>query len=67
MSACIDMNPVRAGLVYDPKNYPWCGSVEAVAGRRFARRGLQTVIAAAQSSETTQAPALDSDRVWLFG
>jgi hypothetical protein len=26
----IDLNPVRAGLVEDPKDYWWCGYVEAV-------------------------------------
>lgn len=67
MSAYIDLNPVRAGLADDPKDYRWCGYAEAVAGRRLARRGLQTVITAAQRSETTQAQALDAYRIWLFG
>jgi putative transposase len=30
----IDLNPVRAGLVEDPKDYRWCGYAEAVAGHR---------------------------------
>jgi hypothetical protein len=25
MAAYIDLNPVRAGLVKDPKDYRWCG------------------------------------------
>ena len=41
MAAYIDLNPVRAGLVKDPKDYRWCGYAEAVAGRRQSRRGLK--------------------------
>jgi len=32
VAAYIDLNPVRAGLVSDPKDYRWCGYAEAVAG-----------------------------------
>jgi putative transposase len=28
----IDLNPVRAGIVDDPANYPWCSYGEAVSG-----------------------------------
>jgi hypothetical protein len=40
MAAYIDLNPVRAGLVQDPADYPWCGYAEAIAGKRHAQRGL---------------------------
>jgi REP element-mobilizing transposase RayT len=40
VAAYIDLNPVRAGLVDDPKDYRWCGYGEAVGGLRIARRGL---------------------------
>ena len=40
VAAYIDLNPVRAGLVSDPKDYRWCGYAEAVAGDRDARNGL---------------------------
>ena len=40
MAAYIDLNPVRAGLVEDPKEYRWCGYAEALGGSRRARRGL---------------------------
>jgi len=43
MAAYIDLNPVRAGLVEDPKDYRWCGYAEAVAGSARARRGLGVV------------------------
>ena len=41
MAAYIDLNPVRAGLVEDPKDYRWCGYAEAVAGNRPMSRGLK--------------------------
>lgn len=40
MTAYIDLNPVRAGLVKDPKDYRWCGYAEALGGSRRAQRGL---------------------------
>ena len=46
MAAYIDLNPVRAGLVKDPKDYRFCGYAEAVAGKPEAREGLRIVWAA---------------------
>lgn len=43
MATYIDLNPVRAGLVDDPKNYRWCGYAEAVSGIRKAQRGLSKI------------------------
>ena len=40
MAAYIDLNPVRAGLVKDPKDYRWCGYADALCGSRRAQRGL---------------------------
>jgi len=40
MAAYIDLNPVRAGLVKDSKDYRWCGYAEALGGSRRAQRGL---------------------------
>jgi REP element-mobilizing transposase RayT len=40
MAAYIDLNPVRAGLVDDPKDYRFCGYAEAVAGVIEAKQGL---------------------------
>jgi hypothetical protein len=45
MAAYIDLNPVRAGLVTDPKDYRWCGYAEAMSGSRRAQRGLSKVTA----------------------
>jgi putative transposase len=45
VAAYIDLNPVRAGLVTDPKDYRWCGYGEAVGeGASRIRRGLQGVL-----------------------
>ncbi len=44
VAAYIDLNPVRAGLVRDPKEYRWCSYGEAVAGKRAAREGLKRVL-----------------------
>ena len=44
MAAYIDLNPIRANLVSDPKDYRWSGYGEACAGRRLARKGLQRVL-----------------------
>jgi len=43
MAAYIDLNPVRAGLVEDPKDYRFCGYAEAVVGDRLALNGLRQV------------------------
>jgi putative transposase len=40
MALYIDLNPVRAGLVEDPKDYRWTGYGEACGGSKRARRGL---------------------------
>ena len=40
----IDLNPVRAGLVTDPKNYRWCGYAAALAGVRKAREGMREIV-----------------------
>ena len=40
MAAYIDLNPLRAGLVEDPKDYRWCGYAEAVGGSKRARVGI---------------------------
>jgi putative transposase len=44
VAAYIDLNPVRAGLVADPKDYRFCGYGEAVSGRTRARNGLRAII-----------------------
>jgi len=70
MAAYIDLNPVRAGLVDDPKDYRWCGYGAAVAGDSTAREAITSVIGMAQRCpEVAQDPdqALATYRMWLFG
>ena len=40
MAGYIDLNPVRAGIIEDPKEYRFCGYAEAVAGEKVAQLGL---------------------------
>ena len=65
MAAYIDLNPVRAGLVTDPKDYRFCGYAEAVAGRLTARAGLSRLIEGSHSRGWKWAH--DSYRETLFG
>jgi REP element-mobilizing transposase RayT len=44
IAAYIDLNPVRAGIVRDPKDYHWSGYAEAVGGEMLARKGLGAIL-----------------------
>jgi REP element-mobilizing transposase RayT len=44
MAAYIDLNPVRAELASNSKDYPFCGYGEACAGEKRAQRGLCRVV-----------------------
>jgi hypothetical protein len=44
VSAYIDLNPVRAGIVKDPKDYRFCNYSEALAGNKEALTGLLSVM-----------------------
>lgn len=43
VAAYIDLNPLRARLVEDPKDYRWSGYGEAVSGSDRARIGLRAI------------------------
>lgn len=43
----IELNPVRAGMVSDPKDYRWCSFAEAAGGSEEARKGIQRLTATA--------------------
>jgi hypothetical protein len=67
MAAYIDLNPVRASLVQDPKDYRWSGYGEAVAGKRRAQEGLRGVAGVLQGGQTpARATGLKVYRMWLF-
>jgi hypothetical protein len=70
MALYIDLNPVRAGLVEDPKDYRWTGYGEATGGSKRARRGLCKVMEAPLDSWDERRGALtpaEAYRCWLFG
>jgi len=83
MAAYIDLNPVRAGIVDDPKDYRWCSYSQAVAGHKPAHEGLRaaalwlTHITEKRSNRMVPVDATDGSgrkcdplaayRVWMFG
>jgi hypothetical protein len=75
MAAYIDLNPVRAKICDDPKDYRWCGYAEAVAGGQEAREAVAFLAAlnphGGMKPETAVAPspkeALRRWRCHLFG
>ena len=54
MAAYIDLNPVRAGLVRDPKDYRWCSCAEAVAGGELAVAGIDELMGNYAESNITE-------------
>jgi REP element-mobilizing transposase RayT len=72
MALYIDLNPVRAGLVEDPKDYRWTGYGEATGGSKRARRGLCKVMEAPLDSweerlgepPTSSSPSAKASRDW---
>jgi REP element-mobilizing transposase RayT len=70
MALYIDLNPVRAGLVEDPKDYRWTGYGEATGGSKRARRGLCRVMEAPLDSweeKRAELTPAEAYRCWLFG
>jgi len=73
MAAYIDLNPVRAGIVEDPKDYRFCGYAEAVAGSagQSARRGIRHIWSSyaggAGRESLSMEAALQAHRELIFG
>ena len=67
VAAYIDLNPVRAGLVRDPKDYRWCGYAAALGGETKPKEGLGKVMAAAAGETLTFKEALAGYQELLFG
>jgi putative transposase len=61
MAMYIDLNPLRAGLVEDPKEYRWCGYGEAVAGQAVATASLARM---AELSSPALAQGKSPEAVW---
>ncbi len=60
VAAYIDLNPVRAGLVKDPKDYRYSGYGEAVGGGASARKGIFSAVGGGKNT-------LSAYRIILFG
>jgi len=71
MAAYIDLNPVRAGMVDDPKDYRFCGYAEAVAGVASAMEGIRHIWGAYADGSGREkllvADALRMHRELIFG
>jgi hypothetical protein len=69
IAAYIDLNPVRAGVVQDPKDYRWSGYGEAVAGIASSRAGLTHLVKTecGDDSETATWDQIQAIyRCWLY-
>jgi len=66
VSLYVDLNPVRAGIVKDPKDYRWSSYGEAVAGVRRAVEGLCAIIEDLSSFPQSEQRYLAHYRVQLF-
>ncbi|WFB37005.1 hypothetical protein P3T73_04435 [Kiritimatiellota bacterium B12222] len=51
VAAYIDLNPLRAGMVEDPKDYRFCGYGEAMKGNVDARKGLNALVRLARGHQ----------------
>jgi len=67
MAAYIDLNPVRAGIVEDPKDYRFCGYAEAVANEGGAAAGLLRVWADYLGTDRSPQAVLQVHRSLIFG
>ena len=68
MAAYIDLNPVRAGMVTDPKAYRFCGYGEAVAGELPALAGLAVIARyLSNAAEVVTNLVLAEYRKWIYG
>lgn len=67
VGAYIDLNPVRAGLVDDPKDYLWSGYGAAVGGTKAALLGVEKLIAHIDKIPPKGGRALEHYRMVLYG
>jgi putative transposase len=63
IAAYIDLNPVRAGLCEDPKEYRYCGYAEALAkGTAAAMEGIRVIFT---QTPTASLPKPNCGDGWL--
>lgn len=63
VAAYLDLNPVRARIVDDPKDYRWCGYAASIGGNRNMRAAMVELFG--QKHDYTE--ALQNYRLILFG
>ena len=63
VAAYLDLNPVRAKIVDDPKDYRWCGYAACMGGNRLMRTALVQLF----GQKHSYAQAIQSYRLILFG
>jgi REP element-mobilizing transposase RayT len=57
VAAYIDLNPIRAKMVQDPKDYRWCGYGEACVNPRLAMAGIQRIVCTLLQGEKIEGEA----------
>ena len=68
IAAYIDLNPVRAGLCEDPKDYRYCGYAEAIAkGTATAQEGLRTILNLPPTASREEVETEYRKRLYLKG
>ena len=66
IAAYLDLNPVRAGIVGDPKDWRWSGFGAALGGVAKARSGLREVMRLHRGREIGETEALEAYRAFVF-
>ncbi len=75
MGLYIELNPLRAGLCEDMKDYRWCGYGAALGGEKTAIEGLIRLVVAIEAGRadgmrkviSSWGDVCDLYRCWLFG
>jgi REP element-mobilizing transposase RayT len=67
MAAYIDLNPVRAGMTDDPKDYRFCGYAEAVKGNKTAQTGIANIVTGEAGRKEKWSDMHDAYRMRLYG
>jgi hypothetical protein len=61
------LNPIRAGLVEDPKDYLWSGYGTAVGGDKQSVRGVEKMVEPLEKGAPKGVKALEVYRMALYG
>jgi REP element-mobilizing transposase RayT len=67
MATYIDLNPIRANMVEDPKDYRWSGYGAAMGGDDMAVDGIREIGRAAKNIVAEGSGVLEAYRVMLYG